>query len=733
MSAELIERLARLRGIGDAYYDYRQELRHFSVATKTAILGAMHCAVDDPRELARAIEEIDDARWGSLLPGVMAVRAIEPQVAIALAEDAGDVVLRWSIRLEHGGVVTGEAAAHSLPQIERGERAGRPWSRRGLKLTNELPHGYHQMELVAADGTMARGRLIVAPPKCFEPEPLRSGARAWGLIVQLYTLRSASNWGIGDFSDLATVVRAAAAQGAGFVGLNPLHSLFPADPVNCSPYSASSRHALNVLLIDVPGVEDVRESKAVQRRLGARSFRERLERARATHYIDYAAVAALKFEALEAAYRHFRKVHLGQDTARARAFHEFLAAQGEPLRLHALFDALDTHLRATHGTHSGWQNWPPEFRSPASDAVQRFAQQHGPRIEYFCYLQWLASEQLRAAQRLALALGMPIGLYADYAVGVSSSGSETWSDQRVYCMGAAIGAPPDALALKGQDWGLPPQDPRALQDKAHEPFIGLVRTSMRTSGALRLDHVMSLFRQWWVPRGLESTQGGYVHYPLDELMAILALESERNQCLVVGEDLGVVPDEMRHAMHDYAVYHYKVFLFEKADGRCRSPDAYMRRALATVTTHDLPTLKAWWSGEDIDLRERLNLYPGGEAVARVRAERAEDRALVLQALELEGLRPAQTSDVGAPYSDSLALAVHVYLARSNAALVAVQIEDLIGMTEPINVPGTSAEFPNWQRKMSADIEDIFARAAVRELLAAVQRSRDAGGRAAGGA
>jgi 4-alpha-glucanotransferase len=341
-------------------------------------------------------------------------------------------------------------------------------------------------------------------------------------------------------------------------------------------------------------------------------------------------------------------------------------------------------------------------------------------VDFHGYLQWLAAEQLAAVRHLARQLSLNVGLYGDYAVGVNASGSETWSDQSLYCSGAAIGAPPDPIGLGGQEWGIPPQDPRALRRAAYAPFVALIRASMRNCGALRLDHVMALFRQWWVPRGFKSAEGGYVHYPLEELLGVVALESQRQQCLVVGEDLGVVPDEIRRALPQFGVYHYKVVMFEQKDGEFVAPADYVRHALATVTTHDLPTLHGWWSGHDIDLWERLGFYADQDVATQVRARRREDRERLLRAMRRVGLWPGD----GVPeFSAELARAVHVYLARSEAALVTVQLEDMIGMLEPVNVPGTSSEYSNWTRRMTASAAEIFARADVRALATAVSEAR----------
>jgi 4-alpha-glucanotransferase len=339
----------------------------------------------------------------------------------------------------------------------------------------------------------------------------------------------------------------------------------------------------------------------------------------------------------------------------------------------------------------------------------------------------VASGQLAAAQARARELGMSIGLYGDYAVGVNVAGAETWANPRVYRTGAAVGAPPDALALKGQDWGIPPQDPHALAAERYRPFRELIETNMRHYGALRVDHVMSLFRQWWVPEGASAADGGYVHYPLEDLMSILALESVRQRCLVIGEDLGTVPDEVRHAMAAFAVYHYKVLLFEKeADGSFRAPDRYVRRSIAAASTHDLPTLRGYWEGDDLCLRDRLQLYPDEDTRLRVHAERALDRERLQAALVAAGLDPAQTSGAATRFGATPVAAAQCFLAGSNAALVALQLEDLLGMSEPVNVPGTLDEYPNWQRKLTASLDEVFGDDEIRAVLRRIRELRSGG-------
>jgi 4-alpha-glucanotransferase len=719
----LIERLARLRGIGDAYHDYRGELEYFSVGTKQALLRAMGCEVDDPKALEFEAQQLESARWRQFLPRVAAAHGARIGIDVAVAAREFGSALLWSVRLEDGSRRDGATSTADCAEIWRGEVAGSWVTRRRLELPFDLPPGYHELEARIAGGAAHRCLLIMSPPHCYEPAPIIAGRRLWGIAVQLYSLRSRDNWGIGDFNDLKSLIRWVASHGAGFVGLNPLHALAPADPARCSPYSASSRHFLNVLYIAVPSVPEFQECAAARERLADPSTTLLLRGLRGRELVDYRGVAQLKLEFLALLYRDFRDRHLAASSERARIFHAFVAAGAESLQMHARFDALDRHFRATSGAASGWLSWPEEFRDVNGSAAAQFAAEHPEEVEFYAYLQWLAHEQLSGAQLLTRELGMPVGLYGDYAVGANPSGSETWSDRSSYCMGAEIGAPPDPLALKGQGWGIPPQDPSVMQAQRLQGFVRLIRNNMRYYGAIRLDHVMALFRLWWVAAGCQATEGAYVHYPLQQLLTVLSLESARSACLVVGEDLGVVPDEMRQAMPEYGLYHYKVLLFEKLDGRFRRPGEYAQRALATPTTHDMPTLRSYWEGRDIELRRRLNLYPGAEVENAVIRERERDRELLLGALQEQGLEPAQPATPFEPFTAGLAHALHLYLARSATLLVAVQIEDLLGEVLPMNVPGTDREYPNWQRKVSADLEDIAARTDLAEQLDEIRRAR----------
>jgi 4-alpha-glucanotransferase len=724
MPNDRLDHLAWSRGLGEAYYDYRGQLKHFSRETRSAILAAMGCDVRSAAAIEAEIAAIERQQWRAGVPSVTVLRPDYRRVPIVIAVDAANRHLNWTLTLADGATLRGETVPDTLHETDRRELDGRWYTRRVLELP-ELPAGDHRLSLSMTALSFADGAIVMTHGHCHEPRAIAAGDRLWGIAVQLYTLRSRANWGIGDLADLRTLIRRAAAHGAALVGLNPLHASFTANPGHFSPYSPSSRRFLNVLYIAVPEVEEYASCAAARALVESPDGILRLRRLQDADRVDYRGVAALKLEALTLLWQEFTALQVRHATPRARAFANYCNERGEALHLHALHEAIDVHVRTTSPDCWGWPAWPAELRDPRGPGARAFAKAHAHEVGFHAWLQWLAESQLRDARELTRDLGMAVGLYGDYAVGVNPAGSETWSDQRVYRMDAAIGAPPDALALKGQDWGIPPQDPLALASDAYRPFRALLVANLRHFGALRIDHVMALFRQWWVPHGFSSTDGGYVHYPLDDLMSVLSLESERHGCLVVGEDLGTVPDEVRAALARYRVYRYKVLLFEKQqDGRFRAPPDYERRAVASVTTHDLPTLRGYWEGRDLEIRDALGLYPSDEVKGLVHEERERDRSALLTALGAAGLDQIASAGVDQPYSEALGAAIQQFLASSKSALAVVQVEDLIAMRDPVNVPGTSDEYPNWQRKLSADIEELFERESVARLLAAVARARN---------
>ncbi len=724
-----LAQIAGLYGIADSYLDYRNQSRQVALESQAAILAAFGVDAADSQAVADAIHQHHTMHWTRVVPPIVVARSeTDVVVPVSIPLDLHARSIEWMLTLESGEARAGRAVLDELETIEEGSAEQHRYRRVAAKLPR-LPTGYHRAVVTLDTGLGGELDVVVAPQHCYEAPPLADGPiahgkRVWGIAVQLYSLRSPDNWGMGDLRDLRHLIRLAAPLGCGIVGLNPLHALLPADPAHISPYSPSNRQFLNVLYIALQDVPDLEQCELARRRILDGDFQAALRRARACPNVDYAQVAALKFEILKLLHESFRDLHLQRNSERAKAFRRFVQTRGEPLRLHAIYDALDSHMRLQGPQYWGWPSWPQEYRDPASAAVNRFAQERAQDIEYFLYLQWLVTAQLQAAQDAARDAGMSIGLYGDVAVGANPAGSETWSNHHLYRQGASIGAPPDELALKGQDWGIPPQDPRELRNQRYRPFVGLVRNNMRHVAALRFDHVMTLYRLWWVPGGMSSRDGAYVHYPLEDLIAILALESQRNRCVVIGEDLGTVPRAVTEAMQRYRAYHYKVLLFERTPGgEFKMPGDYERNALAVVTTHDLPTLCGWWEEHDLRLRDSLDLYPGEDAKTHAHASRAAERRALLRALVAADLWSWQEDQPLPPYSAAFSRATHAFLGLSNANVALIQIEDLIGMIDPVNVPGTHTEHANWQRKIALDTQEIFLRDDVLDIIGAMAAAR----------
>ncbi|HYF21284.1 MAG TPA: 4-alpha-glucanotransferase, partial [Ramlibacter sp.] len=615
----------------------------------------------------------------------------------------------WRLASEHAG-----ATGHQ-GQVERdGEHAV-------VHLPASLAPGYWTLTV---DGGASHCTVAVCPRRCWVPQSLQEGERWWGCTIQLYALRSSRNWGVGDFGDLRRLVDVASRQGASFVGLSPLHSLFPHRPEVASPYSPSSRLALNPIYLDVQALAELSGCEEARRKLHSEEFQDRLRRLREPELVDYPGVAAAKEEMLALLWRHFEQHELHPGSSRGAHFARFTEERSATLGMHALFEALQGHLHAQDPGVWGWPAWPEAYRDPNSAAVRQFRQTHASAIQYRFWLQWLAEVQLESVQRYARSRGMGLGLYCDLAVGVNEGGAETWMQPSLYALGMHVGAPPDPLNALGQNWGLPPLNPVQLRAARYQPFIDTLRASMRHCGALRMDHVMALMRLFWI--GEEG--GTYVTYPLQDLLGLLALESQRHRCLVIGEDLGNVAPSMREAMRERTLLSYRPLLFERTDdGSFRPPADWQPQALAVVSTHDLPTLRGFWLGEDLEQLAKLGLFPDEHSRDQAVIQRSQDRARLLLALDHQGLLPADHKVHPTSVPDAtpqLVAAIYAYLARTPCWLVGVQLEDITGQLLQVNIPGTTEErFPNWRRKIAVAVEDLSADERFAGVAAALRAER----------
>lgn len=574
--------------------------------------------------------------------------------------------------------------------------------------------------LMAALAPAAGGDVEPSVPAitCFVPPWMERGERAWGIGVQLYSLRSPRNWGMGDFTDLNHLVGLAAAEGADFVAVNPLHALFAGDPGRYSPYAPASRRFLNVLYIDVAAMQTYPDAAAAQNSIAAPSFQRLLTELRQRDTVDYAGVSAAKDILCRICFAVFaQRCSDSPDDPLVRTFDAFLREQGEALRQFALYQALSLQP----GFGSDWTRWPAAYHDPQGSAAMTFAASHEDEIRYHAFLQWEADHQLASCAETARRSGMRIGLYLDLALGTAPGSADGWVAQASMIPGFHVGAPPDLWNASGQDWGLFAYQPQAVSTMDGDSiFRQVLQASMRHAGALRLDHVLGFNRLFLIPADGRPADGAYLRYPAARFCATIAAESTAHRAIVIGEDLGTIPDGLQDLLASYGLLSYRLLIFSRDDqGRFLPPQAYPRAALVAVATHDLPTLAGFWTGHDIEIRAALNLFADETARQHAGDERQATKAAMLAALRDAGLDPGD--DLAA-----VAKAVHVFLARTSSALMFVQLEDMALERDQTNLPGTFDIYPNWRRKLARDIDAIFGDAETRSLLAAIRAERPRG-------
>ena len=741
---DLLRLLASRAGIFPDYHDIAGVRHVTSDETTRAILSAMGFCVDSREALAQELSRWDAAVWQQPCDPILFVEEgyRTASWALRLLLDSGDesrLTVTWHVTDEKGAVVHRAEAGPRLSHEEEQDVAGCRAVRFQLPLPSNLSLGYYDLSMAARSSkgeTKGLLRVVVAPRHCYVPESITCGGRVWGLAVQLYSVRSQTNWGVGDFTDLSRLVEWAGRDlGAGIIGLNPLHALKNTRPHHLSPYSPTSRLFLNELYIDLERLPEYQTSPDAQRMRNSPEFQKELERVRLSDYVDSDSVAKMKRTMLDFAYRQFlndnytgTEPSLQPMSARGWLLERFIRDEGNALERFATFQVLEEERRLVELSPKLWPEWPEQYRTPDSPALREFAKRHRKRVRFFQYLQWVAAEQLEEAKARATQVQMTVGLYPDLALGSDRNGGEAWMLQDVLALGADCGAPPDAFAPQGQNWGFAPFHPLRLKATGYRSFVELLRKTLRQGGAVRIDHVMMLFRLFWVPRGLTAAAGAYVQYPADDLLRLLALESTRARTLVIGEDLGTVPDYVREQLAAYRILSYRVFYFERnwAEGSFKPPAAYPDQSLAVVTTHDLPTLSGYWEGEDIRLRASLGLFPSEEAHAQACEERARDKGHLLAAVREAGLLPSGASgalDSMPVMTPELCRAIHMYLATSPAWIVLANLDDVIGEMTQMNLPGTLDAYPNWSRKLSLSLEELQRDERPQLLAAAVRPLR----------
>ena len=702
---QLLRDLADRHGIALQYQGHDGRRRSVSPETLIAVLGALGVDATTPERAEVSLHHAEDEPWRAMLPPVVVVRrGRTAQVPVHVTD--GDPVSAWlELDPEAGGGrrPLEQADVYVEPRTVDGRRVGRAT----VLVPDDLPLGWHTVHAESA-GTRGEGVLVVTPERLTLGYGLEDRS-AWGLMAQLYSVRSSQSWGLGDLADLRDLAWLSARRcRADFVLINPLHAAEPVPPMAPSPYLPTSRRFVNPVYLRV---EDIPETAYLP--VAERSLVEwQAEAARPLSTddgpIDRDAVWTAKRVALEVVFAAPRSA------ARQAAFDEFRAGQGPGLEDFATWCALAEHF-AGDGTAGG--GWPAEAHDPHSDLVRRLRAELADRITFHCWLQWVCDEQLGAAQRAARDGGMRLGIMHDLAVGVHPEGADAWAMRDVMAQGVSVGAPPDMYNQQGQDWSQPPWRPDALARAAYRPYRDMLRTVLRHAGALRIDHVLGLFRLWWIPRGAGAQNGAYVTYDHEALIGILCLEAERAGAVVIGEDLGTYEPWVQAYLTERGILGTSVLWFEQDRDGFIPPERYRRLALATVTTHDLPPTAAYLAGEHVELRHQLGLL--SKPVDDVRAEAREERAAMVGLLGSRGLIGADPSE------RQLVEAMHRLLLSSPAVLVGVSLPDAVGERRAQNQPGTWLEYPNWKVPLADAsgrlvlLDDLFDHPRLRSLVAAI--------------
>ncbi|HLK68804.1 MAG TPA: 4-alpha-glucanotransferase [Bryobacteraceae bacterium] len=704
---QLLGRAAAVCGIEPEFWDIWGRHHVTTPEAQQVILRAKGLDADNAESLDRSLSALVRREWERLLPPVLVTGAsAHLELPLSVPADSLGEMARFSVRREDGAESWYELSLASLPETEPIDLDGHRWVRKQVRIPLELPLGYHDVSL-SLGAFRANTRYIVTPERAYMDS--QAAGRAAGIAVSLYGVRSGRNWGCGDFTDLRAIIDWVADEmNAGFVALNPLHAIHNRRPFNTSPYLPNCIFYQNFLYLDVEHMDDFsRSPRALKLRQSPDVINE-IEELRRSPSVEYERVAALKLRFLKRLYLQFLR-EWNDDSPRAAEFEAFRKREGDLLERFATYCALDEHLHQCDPNLWHWKQWPAAYQDPNSPETAAFRQKHWRRVMFYQYLQWQIDIQLSDAQRWARERRLPIGLYHDLALATDSFGSDLWAHRPFFIAGSRVGSPPDDFAPKGQDWGFPPPNAERHREDGYRLFAESIRKNCRHGGALRIDHVMRLFRLYWIPEGSDATQGAYVRERSSELVRILALESVRNRVIVVGEDLGTVEPEIRETLARFGILSYRLFYFEKnPNGEFRKDNEYPQQAVVSSTTHDLPTLAGFWTAADIETRRSVGMLDdqGFRAQSSVREQ---EKQKMLDLLFQLGLMPAHLPRFAAAYPEltgELHNAIIGFLARTPSQLLAINQEDLTKERFQQNLPGTTWQYPNWGRKMRFTVEQL---------------------------
>lgn len=696
MSDDSLRELAQFAGISSSWIDATGKPHEVSLDVLRTVLSSFGLAATTAAQIASSRVALRGIAADAPLPPLLIVTAGAPVRLPPLARF--HEIERYRIVLEGGGAFVEGAV----------ERDGD-----GFHLPAVGDIGYHRLHIGDEDITLA-----VAPSRCFTIADIGLGdddhaPRLWGLAGPVYGLRRPGDGGVGDFTALANAARAAAARGASAFTINPVHALFSAAPDRYSPYAPSSRAFLNPLYADPADALDPGAIARAMREADLAADFAALER---LPLIDWPRSGRTKL----ALFRRLFETFKGCNGPSREDFDRFRAEGGEALVDHARFEALHAHFKAQDDALDDWRNWPSAFHDARGTAIVDFAHAHEEEVSFHLFLQWLAERSLASAQKSCRDAGMAVGLITDFAVGTDAKGSHPWSRRGEMLSGLSVGAPPDLFNANGQSWGIAALCPHAMKPHGYRAFIEALRATMRHAGGVRIDHAMGLARLWVVPEDASPADGAYIAYPADDLFRLIALESWRNRAIVVGEDLGTVEAGFRARLHEMGILGTQVMWFERDDAGFFSSSVYSPNAMATTTTHDLPTTAGWWEGRDIADREAAGVISAEDA-ARERNDRDGNREALWRTFRHDGLVNGEAAhDVPAAHAIEVAAA---FIGRTPSPLAILPLDDALALREQANIPGTVDEYPNWRRRYEAEASALFDDPAVEARLRALARNR----------
>ncbi len=708
----MLRKLAQRAGILLEYVDASGSQRRItSDETLIALLDAMGLDGSSEHAATATLRRLEQQENHQVLPPACVLRPV----------GHGGLHARFRIPDDLSGPIDWSAKISSETgrmHIMEGRLSGRGRMRFvRVSLPKCLLAGYHELR-VWIRGSQSEVRadqlLVLAPSKCYSVADRLGDRRAFGVCANLYTITSRRNWGIGDFTDLAAVSRWCAKEGGAFVGVNPLHAT-PNRNGQVSPYSPISRLFRNIVYLDIEAIPEFRTAPGARKLVESSAFRSELARVRNSVSVDYERVASLKLCVLRRMHEHFSRQLARRSTSRAGVYARFVASQGDLLTDFATFCALSEHFERRTEGRIDWRAWPASYHHPRAKAVERFRRVHAEDVDFHRYLQFEMERQLARVTRSAHSAGLKLGLYQDLAIGSMPGGFDSWAFSGLFVADATVGAPPDSFSSNGQDWGLPPLSPHHLQRDRYNYWISLLRSNLSQTGALRIDHIMGLQRLFWIPKGCTPSSGAYVAYPSHKLMAILALESVRARAVIIGEDLGTVPRNFSRLLARYGILSSQVLYFQQnKKGGFLPSRSYSKRAFVTANTHDHVPLAGYWIGRDLELYNELGLNPKGKDLQTQRRKREEKRKALLRRLHREGaMQPGETGTLYA----TLGRAVHRFLCNTPSPLVGLMLDDIVGETEPVNVPSVGMDrYLSWTRRMKLPVEEFPANSTARETM-----------------